>query len=429
MDVSEVLVWNDVEMNTRAELQKRQGSLLRERIRKAYEEGGLYRQHYDAAQVKPHDYADRADLSKFPLVSKDDVRAFRLATGDPFGGLSAGMVAGASVSHGTGTSGIPTLQLSTPADREAVADELASMFWMTGLRPESRILALQNFGVRAELTLAMAALKIGAVHILPDSGSSSIDQLESLRPQFTWAYPGWLDRLAASAHDAGKDLEALLEPLEVLWWGGRYLSPFRREKLEARFNAHVYEMGGMGDVGLHVSTCSAQNGMHLREDMFVVEVIDPQTEEPVPAGTPGELVFTSLWDEGMNHVRWRSDDIGMVKTDPCSCGRTTARVFQLGRVWERTLVDGATIMPAQIDDVLFALTEQDVAFQIVRSRDGGRRPYVRVAATDGLDLVEVGNAMSTELGVQLDVVGAPKSDLVGSSEARYAHKYKQVTDE
>jgi phenylacetate-CoA ligase len=427
--MSEAPLWNaDAESPSRAELEKRQDALLPERIRKAYDEGGLYQQHYDAAQVKPQDYTDRADLRRFPLVGKDAVRAHRVDTGDPFGGLSSGVVAGASVSHGTGTSGTPTLQVSTPADREAVADELATMFWMTGVRSESRILAIQNFGVRAELTLHMAALKIGAVQILPDSGSSSIDQLESLRPAFTWAYPGWLDRLAASASDAGKELEALLEPLEALWWGGRYLSPFRREKLQARLNATVYEMGGMGDVGLHTSTCSAQDGMHIREDMFVVEVIDPQTEDHVHAGTPGELVFTSLWDQGMNHVRWRSDDIGLVKTDPCSCGRTTARVFQLGRVWERTVIDGATIMPTQIDDVLYELTEQDVPFQIVRPRDG-RRPFVRVAVTDGLDLGEVRDAVGAALGAELDVVPVPTSELVGPPDAKYAHKYAQVKDE
>jgi phenylacetate-CoA ligase len=422
-------IWNSLETLDRTELTAKQDSSLPERIRKAYEEGGLYRHAFESAGVSPDDYTGREDLQKFPLVSKDMVRAFRAETGDPFGGLSAGVVPGASVSHGSGTSGVATLQVSSPSDRETVADELASMFWMAGARRGTKILSIQNFGVRVELTLPAAAFKIGAVHILPDVGSSSIDQLENIRPAITWAYPGWLDGLVAATDRAGRDLAAVLDPLQTLWWGGRYLSPLKRERLEARVGATIYEMGGMGDIGLHTSSCLAQNGMHIREDLFVVETIDPETAEPLPPGVPGELVFTSLWDEGMNHVRWRSDDFGLLKTEPCGCGRTSARIFQLGRVWERTVVDGVAVMPGEIDDILYEVADQDVPFQIVRSADGTRRAFVRVAVPSGFGVDEVGKALCSRLGVEMNVLDTPIEDLVGPADAKYAHKYAQVRDE
>lgn len=431
MSVPDDHVWNSVETVDRSELIGKQNAVLRERIERAYEKGGLYRNIYDAAGVSPGDYGSRADLSRLPLVSKDMVRAFRAETGDPYGGLSSGVVPGASISHGSGTSGTPTLQVSSPADRETVADELASMFWMAGAREGTRILSIQNFGVRVELTLPLAAFKIGAVHILPDLGSASVDQLEFLRPEISWAYPGWLDGLSAAAAKSGRRLDAVLDSLETLWWGGRYLSPLKRSRLQEQVGATIYEMGGMGDIGLHTSSCSAQDGMHIREDLFVVETIDPDSGQPVADGSPGELVFTSLWDEGMNHVRWRSDDFGMVKSEPCSCGRTSARIFQLGRVWERTVVDGVPVMPGQVDDILYDVTEQDVPFQLVRSADGNRPAFLRVAVPSdgGVSVDELGATVCSRLGVELEVRATTVEDLVGSADAKYAHKYAQVRDE
>lgn len=428
MHTLETDVWNDVETLDRDKLVTKQDAALGVRLEKAYTEGGLYKELYDGAGISPADYSSAADLERFPFVNKDMARAFQLKTGHPFGGLSGGLVPGASVSHGTGTSGVPTLQVSTPGDRESVADELASMIWMTGVREGTRILAIGGFGVRVDLTLPLAAFKVGAIHVLPDARSSSLDQIENLGVQVSWAFPGWLDGLEASAKAAGRDLEAILAPLETLWWGGRYLSPLKRERLEARVGVTVFEMGGMGDVGLHTSSCVAQDGMHIREDMFVVEVIDPQTGEHVPDGEQGELVFTSLWDEGMNHVRWRSDDIGVVDRSRCACGRTSARIRQLGRVWERTMVGGVSLMPAQIDDVLYELVDKDVPFQLVRSKDGSRAPFLRAALEGALSAADVQQALSPALGVDLEVEEVRTEDLLGPAGANHSHKYAQVKD-
>jgi len=421
-------VWNTVETLDRKELTDNQSALLGQRLQKAYDQGGLYKELYDGAGISPSDYSSLGDLQRFPFVNKDMARAFQVKTGHPFGGLSDGLVPGASVSHGTGTSGVPTLQVSTPGDRESVADELASMMWMTGVREGTRLLAIGGFGVRVDLTLPLAAFKIGAIHVLPDARSSSLVQIEDLGVQVSWAFPGWLDGLEASAKAAGRDLEAILAPLETLWWGGRYLSPLKRERLEARVGVTVFEMGGMGDVGLHTSSCVVQEGMHIREDMFIVEVIDPETGEHVPDGQQGELVFTSLWDEGMNHVRWRSDDIGVVDRTPCGCGRTSARIRQLGRVWERTMVDGVSLMPAQIDDVLYELVDKDVPFQLVRSKDGSRAPFLRAALEGAVAAADVRQALSSALGVDLEIEDVPTEDLLGPAGSNHSHKYAQVKD-
>lgn len=416
---------NLVETTDRSELRTRQNAILPERIRKAYEEGGLYRQVYDAAGVTPDDCGGLVDLTKFPFVNKEMVRAFRDEAGDCFGGLSRGMGPGASVSHGSGTTGTATLQVSTPADRETIAKQWAAQYRRAGARAGSRILTIPTFGVRPEIPMAMAAFEIGAVLVLPDAASSSLDQLELLRPQISWAYPGWLDGVIAAARSAGKDPEAVLEPIEILWWGGRYLSPKKRQQIEARAGATIYEFGGLGDIGLHAGSCSAQNGMHIREDLFVVESLDPDTGQPSPPDVPGELVFTSLFDEGMNFVRWRSDDLGTMNTDPCACGRTTVRIRQLGRVWERTVIDEVTVMPGQIDDILYEVAGEDVPFQLVRSAHATRRPYLRLAPPEGIGVKELGNTVCAGLGVDLDVLETPAEGLVDPS----GFKYPQVKDE
>jgi len=128
-------------------------------------------------------------------------------------------------------------------------------------------------------------------------------------------------------------------------------------------------------------------------------------------------------------VRWRSDDIGVLTSEPCSCGRTSARIRQLGRVWERTVVNGVSVMPAQIDDVLYELTDQDVPFQLVRSKDGSRPPYLKAAVPDGVGAADVQSALGSGLQLELEVQKVPASDLVGPADAAYAHKYAQVRDE
>jgi phenylacetate-CoA ligase len=304
------------------------------------------------------------------------------------------------------------------------------MYWMSGVREGTKILSMQSFGVRAELVLPLAAFKIGAVHVLPDMGASSLYQLEYLRPQLSWAYPGWLDGVIAAANTAGKDLDAVLEPLEILWFGGRYVSPERRVRLEKRVGATLYEVGGLGDIGLHSCSCSATDGMHVREDLFVVETVDPETGEPLSPGSLGELVVTSLFEEGMNHVRWRSDDIGVVKTDRCTCGRTSARIFQLGRVWERTVIDGKSVMPNQVDDILYEIGETEVPFQIVRSKDGSQTPFLRVAPPEAVGVDEIRTAVCDGLGLDLDVREVTVEEIVGDDAggARLAFKYAQIKD-
>jgi phenylacetate-CoA ligase len=208
------------------------------------------------------------------------------------------------------------------------------------------------------------------------------------------------------------------------------MSPERRARLEMRVGATVYEVGGMGDIGLHTCSCSANDGMHVREDLFVVETVDPETGEPLPPGALGELVFTSLREEGMNHVRWRSDDMGVVKTEPCTCGRTSARIFQLGRVWERTVIDGRLVLPNQVDDILYEITESELTFQIVRSKDGSQAPFLLVAPPEGVGVEEIRKAVCDGLQVELDVREATTQAIVGhdAGGARLAFKYAQIKD-
>lgn len=415
-----------VEAAGRDALEGVQDRLLPGRIRKAYADGALYRQLWDGAGLGPGDYRSREDLGRFPMVDKDMVRAFRMASGDPVGGLMGRRPGDLLVTTSTGTSGVPTVLPMSSADVVRAGEELATLYWQVGVRAGSTILlSSASASTRAGGPMQEGLRRIGCTRVVVDGRDVEryVQLLEWLRPEVISVFPGFTESLATAARAMGKRFHALTAPVRAVVFAGRHLVMPTRRRLEEIFGAEVFEMGGLGDIGLWVAECAAHDGLHVRDDFFAVEHVAPDGRREPVAGELGELVYTSLWEETLSYVRWRSEDVGAVSTEPCPCGRTTTRIWQRGRTWERTWFGGRPVMPQEIEDVLAAAFGGEPYFQIVRPPDG--EPSLRVAARGGLRPRDVPDVLADRLGL---AVAVQEVDLATILDGAPSYKYRQVLD-
>jgi phenylacetate-CoA ligase len=296
-----------------------------------------------------------------------------------------------------------------------------------GARPGTRVMDGAGSGARPDSGRVRAFAKLGAVRILGDRSNLEMFavQMSYLKPEVLAAFPGFLEGLTAAAARAGLSLGDLLEPIRHVWWAGSRLHPLLRRSLEETYQAEVHEIYGLADLGFHGMDCPARAGCHVQEDFFILENLDPATGQPVDDADLGQLVITSLWDEGMNIVRWESEDAARIDRRPCACGRTSPRVNILGRVWERTVVEGRSFMPTEVEGLLIDLVGRETTFQIVRPRAGDRPPTIRVALPDDVGVEDVRAAVRADLGVDVEVERSTAAVIRAGSPV---YKYRQLID-
>jgi phenylacetate-CoA ligase len=425
MSRSEADFWNaEAEQRPRDERRAEHEAGLPERIRKAFR-APLYQDLWGRQGVSPDDYGEPGDLAKFPLVRKDDVREFRSATGDPYGGLVEPGHPVSIVSQSSGTSGLPTFQASSAQDVTFIADVMASCYWGFGIRPGDVVMG-GGGSQRPIIPIHHAYDLIGATMVLADQANMStyIQQIEYFRPTVLGLYTGFLERLTDAAVAMGRDPKRLLSSLKAAYYTGKRLIPLQRQRLREELNVDIYELGGMGDVGALMADCSAHDGLHLRDDYFLVENLDVETHTPHALEEPGELVYTSMVDDAMNYVRWGSEDLGRINTAPCPCGRTTPRLTVYGRIWERTELNGNIVMPADIEELILSTYGRECAFQLVRDATSGQAQAVRLAPYQDAELAALEASIKSAFGAAIPVERSSESEIVGNARA----KYRQVVD-
>ena len=419
--------WSSLETASPSTLREIQEEALPRRIEQAYREAPLYQELWSAQGVTPASIRALSDLGRLPLVTKDMVRDFRRRTGDPFGGMAGPVRPGSVVSSSTGTSGEPTYFVTSPGDVDRAADEVASYLWQIGNRPGDVVVAGVGSGTRADAPMRRASEMVGLVSVLVDQGhlDAFLAEVDYLQPKQIGLTTGSLDRLVSRVTELGKDFEQLFSAVCRVAYAGRRLPASERRRIAEVLNVEVFEVGGLGDIGLWMSDCEAHDAMHLREDFFVVETIDPKTAAPVAPGEFGELVFTSLWESSMNYVRWRSEDLGVVTTEPCRCGRTTARIRVFGRVWERVTVGRRSLFPADVEEVLLAVFGKEPLFQLVKRRGGTELVAINLALADA-GVGDARRALAEALGVEVPIRVLPEDEILAGSPG---YKYRQVLDE
>ena len=424
--------WNrEKETMPREELEKLQLSRLRETVKRVYEKVPIYRERMDAAGIRPEDVRSLSDLSRLPFTVKKDLRDTY-----PYGMFAVPMTDVVRLHASSGTTGKPIVVGYTQKDLDDWSEMIARQLTAVGIGKDDFIHVAFGYGLfTGGFGIHTGAEKVGAT-VIPVSTGNTARQLSILTDFGSTALcctPSYAMYLAESAKNAG--LTGKLSLRAGIFGAEPWTEEMRRE-IEAGLGIKAYDIYGLNEVmGTGVSyECPEQKGMHVNEDYFIVEVIDPETEQPLPYGEKGELVFTSLCKEAFPVVRYRTRDIGRVSCEKCACGRTFVRMSTpMGRTDDMLIIRGVNVFPSQIETVLINLGYKP-NYQIIVDRKNNLDTFeikVEIGEENFDDTVtalvrkekEITAAMQSILGIQ------PKITLVNPrSIERSEGKAKRVVD-
>jgi phenylacetate-CoA ligase len=355
----------------RPELEQLQLERLQATVNRAYKNVPLYRGVLDDLGLQPEDFQGREDLRKLPFTTKDDLRRAY-----PYGLLAVPLREVVRFHMSSGTTGSPTVVAYTANDLQHWTDLVARNLVAAGIGREDVVQVFFGYGLfSGGFGLHQGAEAIGA-SVLPVSSAELHQQVKMMQDFRTTALvgmPSYALDIAAAVEEEGIDAHSL--SLRLGCFGAEPWNERTREEIERRLGLLAYdnyglsEMGGPGVSG----ECVQRHGLHLAEDHYLVEVIDPATGDPVPDGEEGELVFTTLTKEATPLLRYRSGDLSSIDTAPCACGRTSAR---MARVWHRSddmlILHAINVFPSDVGEALAEFSEVGERFQLVVDRVGGR---------------------------------------------------------
>ena len=349
----------EIETLPRLKLEQLQLSLLQEHLAFAYQHSPYYRQTFDEAGVKPSDLKHLEDLSRFPFTNKKIERDRQLAAPDLGDMVAVPEEEIVFVSASSGSTGVPTLSPFTKKDFDDFQNVESRLFWAAGMRPKDRYLHALNFSLFVGGPDVIGAQNLGALCIW--AGTVPSDRLlyimKEFKPTITWTTPSYAWHLGESALKQGIDPKRELYIRKIIVAGEPGGSiPATRSAIEDLWGAELFDFYGLSDIfGACAGMCSAKNGLHLAEDNILIEVLDPDTQEPVADGEHGEMVLTTLKKQARPMIRFRTGDIVTRLRDVCSCGRTHARFTVQGRIDDMLIVSGVNIFPSDIEYVVRGL--------------------------------------------------------------------------
>ena len=347
--------------------QKLQLACLKNLAEMLYQRVPFYRKKMDERGLCSRDIHSLGDIEKLPFTTKDDLRE-----NYPHGLRACPADRIVEVHMSSGTTGKPVVNEYTIKDidiwREAMSRTLAA----AGCTRDDTVQNCYGYGLFTGGPGAhYGALNIGA-KVLPMSSGNTGRQLmvmQDFGSNLLACTPSYALYMAEEAADAGLDLHLL--SVRKGCFGAEPWSENMRREIEARYNMKAYDIYGLTElIGPGVSfECEAQDGLHINEDLFYPEVIDPNTGKVLPDGEKGELVFTTLTREGTPLLRYRTRDITFLIREPCICGRTTVRMHRLfGRTDDMLIIRGVNVFPSQIEHALIEIEGTEPQYLIVLSR-------------------------------------------------------------
>ncbi|HZX30290.1 MAG TPA: phenylacetate--CoA ligase [Rhodocyclaceae bacterium] len=349
--------WDEkLETQSREEWDALKLQLLKDHLRHAYNHSPYYRQSFDAAGVHPDQVTSLDDIRRFPFIDKQILRERQLAA-PPFGDIVAVPERDiVYISASSGSTGVPTASPFTARDFDDWIDYEARQFWSSGLRPEDRYCHSLNFSLFVGGPCVLGAQKLGALSI--HAGTVPSERLLTIIRQFQataiWTTPSYAWYLGETAVKEGIDLKKDLNIKRIFVAGEPGGSiPETRERIESLWGAQVYDYYGLSDIfGSCAGMCEEKNGLHWAEDHILVEVLDPETGEPVPEGGRGELVLTTLKKSARPMIRFRTGDIVSFTSEPCGCGRTSIRLLGVhGRLDDMLIIKGVNLFPSDVEAI------------------------------------------------------------------------------
>jgi len=361
-------IWDPAETLARSDLDALQLNRLRDLVDRVAQVH-FYRDHFKLHDISRRSIRTLDDARRLPFTTKDDLRRQH-----PLGFLAVPRRDLARIHGSSGTTGKPTFVAYTAADLNTWSDLCARFLVAGGLRPEHTVQIAFGYGLfTGGFGLHYGVEKVGAAIIPAASGNTrrQIDILHDLAPEVLVCTPSYALTIADGARELGMDPRSL--PLRFGHFGGEPWTEDMRREIEDSLDIQAFNNYGLSEViGPGVSgECMARTGMHLQEDHFLVECIDPETLEPVADGEPGELVITTLTREAMPLIRYRTRDIARLYREPCRCGRTTMRMGRVaGRSDDMLIIRGVNVFPSQIEEALLRVEGTTPHYLIEVDRPG-----------------------------------------------------------
>ncbi len=339
-----------LECMPREELKKLQSERLVWQVKRMYENVALFKQRMDEKGIKPEDIKGVEDLSKLPFSYKQDLRDYY-----PYGLFAVPMKEIKRVHASSGTTGKQIVVGYTQKDLEMWSDCMARQFYAVGGDENSFVQISYGYGLfTGGLGAHDGATRIGAT-VIPTSSGNTQRQIQTMidfGSTILCCTPSYAMYLAEAIEEMGvKDQLKLKAGI----FGAEPWTEDMRAVIEEKLNIKAYDVYGLSEImGPGVAfECEKQHGMHVSEDMFIPEIIDPDTGEVLPEGSSGELVFTTITKEGFPLIRYRTRDICSLNYEKCECGRTFVRMNKpTGRSDDMLIIRGVNVFPSQIEEVL-----------------------------------------------------------------------------
>ena len=319
----------------------------------------FYKKAFDEKGVKPDDIRSLEDLQKLPFTMKQDLR-----DNYPFGMFASPMEDVVRIHASSGTTGKPTVVGYTRRDIDTWSELMARTLAAAGTHKEDIVHNAYGYGLfTGGLGFHYGAERLGA-SVIPVSGGNTKRQvllMKDFGPTVLTCTPSYALRLGEVAADEGVDFKSLKFRLGVC--GAEPWSEHMRAEIENKLGIDAVDIYGLSEImgpGVSVECVEAKQGLHVFEDHFIAEIIDPGTGEVLPYGEPGELVFTTLTKEAFPLIRYRTRDLSVLNPEPCKCGRTLLRMGRItGRSDDMLIIRGVNVFPSQIESVLMG--RKDVA--------------------------------------------------------------------
>ena len=365
------MIYNEeFETLPREALEALQLKRLQQVVQRVYHTVGFYRRSLDEAGVKPDDLKTLGDLKRFPFTTKQDLR-----DGYPFGLFAVPMSNVVRLHASSGTTGRSTVVGYTHRDIETWSELMARCFVAAGLTKNDIIHNAYGYGLfTGGLGAHYGAEKLGA-SVIPMSGGNTKRQimiLQDFGPTAICCTPSYALNLAEQGQAMGVDMRSL--KLRVGIFGAEPWSDKMRDEIENAMDIMALNIYGLSEImgpGVSMECTEGREGMHVFEDHFLVETINPDTGEVLPPGEKGELVFTTLTKEAFPLVRYRTRDISHMITAPCRCGRTHHRMDRVtGRSDDMLIIRGVNVFPSQIEAVLVGIQGLEPHYQLIVDRVG-----------------------------------------------------------
>ena len=361
---------------------------LQTTIERAYYNVPFYRENFEKNGVTPADIKSLDDLKRLPFTTKQDLR-----DNYPFGMFAVPMDNIVRIHASSGTTGKPTVVGYTARDIKTWAELMARSLAAGGANRGDIIHNAYGYGLfTGGLGVHYGAEKLGA-SVIPVSGGNTKRQIVLMKdfgPTIMTSTPSYALHLAEVAEEVGVSFKDLKFKFGI--FGAEPWSEHMRQELEEKLALVAVDIYGLSEVmgpGVSMECHEAKKGLHIFEDHFIPEIINPETGEVLPYGSMGELVFTSITKEAFPVIRYRTRDITSLNPEPCVCGRTHVRMNKVsGRTDDMLIIRGVNVFPSQIESVLMEFEEVEPHYQLVVDR------------VDNLDvltvLVEVGDRLFSD---------------------------------